>query len=207
MRNPEIRSLLNLTHAALSLLSSPSFCLPFLLSSSHLSIVIPCGHSFSSSLKVKVSPSSEVWWQQSLELHATEFWEICNFKELLIGLPLVLFGHKMSQSPLTGLQRPLPKGTGTGRLLSLPLQNYASFPDPAPPFALLDLLRLACMLESDPELELSLQKYVMESILKQVFAQFDLLAFIVKDLGHRERSRKPVASKMFHWTKKRWGWR
>lgn len=54
------------------------------------------------------------------------------------------------------------------------------------------------MLESDPELELSLQKYVMESILKQVFAQFDLLAFIVKDLGHRERSRKPVASKMFH---------
>ncbi|XP_070318850.1 adenylate cyclase type 10 isoform X2 [Odocoileus virginianus] len=30
-----------------------------------------------------------------------------------------------------------------------------------------NLLRLACMLESDPELELSLQKYVMESILKQ----------------------------------------
>lgn len=136
MRNPEIRSLLNLTHAALSLLPSPSFCLPFLLSSSHLSILIPCGHSFSSSLKVKVSPSSEVWWQQGFELHATEFWEICNFEELLIGLPLVLFGHEMSQSPLTGLQRPLPKGTGTGRLLSLPLQNYASFPDAAPSFAL-----------------------------------------------------------------------
>ncbi|KAM9692794.1 adenylate cyclase type 10 isoform 2-T2 [Dama dama] len=31
-----------------------------------------------------------------------------------------------------------------------------------------NLLRLACMLESDPELELSLQKYVMESILKQI---------------------------------------
>ncbi|XP_014638746.1 PREDICTED: adenylate cyclase type 10 [Ceratotherium simum simum] len=30
------------------------------------------------------------------------------------------------------------------------------------------LLRLACTLESDPELELSLQKYVMESILKQI---------------------------------------
>ncbi|XP_037362443.1 adenylate cyclase type 10 isoform X2 [Talpa occidentalis] len=29
-------------------------------------------------------------------------------------------------------------------------------------------LRLACVLESDPELELSLQKYVMESILKQI---------------------------------------
>ncbi|KAI4579396.1 hypothetical protein MJT46_000764 [Ovis ammon polii x Ovis aries] len=31
-----------------------------------------------------------------------------------------------------------------------------------------NLLRLACMLESDPDLELSLQKYVMESILKQI---------------------------------------
>ncbi|XP_066886229.1 adenylate cyclase type 10 isoform X3 [Kogia breviceps] len=31
-----------------------------------------------------------------------------------------------------------------------------------------NLLRLACILESDPELELSLQKYVMESILKQI---------------------------------------
>ncbi|XP_032173937.1 adenylate cyclase type 10 isoform X4 [Mustela erminea] len=31
-----------------------------------------------------------------------------------------------------------------------------------------NLLRLACMLESDPELEMSLQKYVMESILKQI---------------------------------------
>ncbi|XP_003414943.1 adenylate cyclase type 10 [Loxodonta africana] len=31
-----------------------------------------------------------------------------------------------------------------------------------------NVLRLACMLESDPELELSLQKYVMESILKQI---------------------------------------
>ncbi|XP_075396582.1 adenylate cyclase type 10 [Tenrec ecaudatus] len=31
-----------------------------------------------------------------------------------------------------------------------------------------NLLRLACMLESDPDLELSLQKYIMESILKQI---------------------------------------
>ncbi|XP_037023402.2 adenylate cyclase type 10 [Artibeus jamaicensis] len=31
-----------------------------------------------------------------------------------------------------------------------------------------NLLRLACMLESDPQLELSLQKYLMESILKQI---------------------------------------
>ncbi|OBS70669.1 hypothetical protein A6R68_00791, partial [Neotoma lepida] len=31
-----------------------------------------------------------------------------------------------------------------------------------------NFLRLACMLESDPELELSLQKYVMEIILKQI---------------------------------------
>nr|XP_044614274.1 adenylate cyclase type 10 isoform X6 [Equus asinus] len=34
--------------------------------------------------------------------------------------------------------------------------------------AAIDLLRLACTLESDPELELSLQKYVMESIFKQI---------------------------------------
>ena len=66
--------------------------------------------------------------------------------------------------------------------MSLALQNHASFSDPAPPSALLDLLRLACMLESDPELELSLQKYVMESILKQVFAQFNLLAFEVSGI-------------------------
>ena len=33
------------------------------------------------------------------------------------------------------------------------------------------------MLESDPPLELSLQKYLMESILKQVFSSFNLLAF------------------------------
>lgn len=31
------------------------------------------------------------------------------------------------------------------------------------------------MLESDPELECSLQKYVMESISKQVFSSFNLL--------------------------------
>lgn len=31
-----------------------------------------------------------------------------------------------------------------------------------------NILRLACMLESNPDLELSLQKYVMESILKQI---------------------------------------
>lgn len=34
----------------------------------------------------------------------------------------------------------------------------------------------------------------------------DSLAFIIRDLGHQERSRNPVASKMFHWTKRRWGW-
>lgn len=38
------------------------------------------------------------------------------------------------------------------------------------------------MLESDPELELSLQKYVMESILKQVLSQFNLLAFGVSGI-------------------------
>lgn len=71
---------------------------------------------------------------------------------------------------------------GTGRCLSLALQSQASLSEPAPPSALLDLLRLACMLESDPELELSLQKYVMESISKQVFSYFNLLAFGVSGI-------------------------
>ncbi|XP_053461947.1 adenylate cyclase type 10 [Nycticebus coucang] len=43
-----------------------------------------------------------------------------------------------------------------------------TFMDYYPPGDHKNILRLACMLESDPELELSLQKYVMESILKQI---------------------------------------
>ena len=119
---------------------------------------------------MNVSLSSEVWWhlEQGFELHATEFWEPLNFWERLIGFPLALFGHEVAQSFLTERWRPLPKGMGTGRHLPPTLQSQASLSDPTSP-ALLDLLRLACMLESDPELELSLQKYVMESILKQVF--------------------------------------
>lgn len=55
------------------------------------------------------------------------------------------------------------------------------------------------MLESDPELESSLQKYVMESISKQVFSSFNLLFERggVRDLGQLERSRNPIASNLF----------
>uniref|UniRef100_A0A8C9PA75 Adenylate cyclase 10 n=1 Tax=Spermophilus dauricus TaxID=99837 RepID=A0A8C9PA75_SPEDA len=52
--------------------------------------------------------------------------------------------------------------------VSLGQGTRASLAKSTPPPALLDFLRLACILDSDPKLEMSLQKYVMENILKQI---------------------------------------
>ncbi|XP_048212901.1 adenylate cyclase type 10 isoform X1 [Perognathus longimembris pacificus] len=48
------------------------------------------------------------------------------------------------------------------------LTKCMSFMDYYPTSKHKNILRLACMLESDPKLELALQKYVMENILKQI---------------------------------------
>jgi hypothetical protein len=51
------------------------------------------------------------------------------------------------------------------------------------------------MLEPNPELELALQKYVMESILKQVFFIIKFTNFWgVRDLGQLERLKKKTPS-------------
>ncbi|XP_041619695.1 adenylate cyclase type 10 isoform X4 [Vulpes lagopus] len=63
-----------------------------------------------------------------------------------------------------------------------------------------NLLRLACMLESDPELELSLQKYVMESILKQIddkqlrgyLSELRPVTIVFVNLGFKDQDKAEV---------------